>query len=78
MHFFPILFLLAVSSTLLKSAESYFPPSDSEGGWRSAQSAQEVRDLDGMNLDKLVPAYEIRQRSSGNGGLLVVHNSYLC
>ncbi len=78
MHLLPIVSLIAFSSTLLKSAEPYFPPPDSEGGWRTAQSAQEVRDLAGMDLRKLEPAYEIAQRSSGNGGLLVVHNGYLC
>ena len=63
---------------MVLSAETYFPPPDSEGGWREAKTAAEVRDLAGMDLAKLEPAYEITQRSTGNGGLVVVHNGYLC
>jgi CubicO group peptidase (beta-lactamase class C family) len=61
-----------------RPTDSYFPPPDSEGGWRQATTAPEVRDLAGMDLSKIEPAYEITQRSTGNGGLLIVHNGYLC
>ena len=56
----------------------YFPPPDSAGGWRQAQTEKEVRKLAGMDLRQLEPAYEITQRSTANGGLLVVHRGYLC
>ena len=39
---------------------------------------KEVRDLAGMDLSKLEPAYTITERSTGNGGLVVVHNGWLC
>lgn len=70
--------LLVCSTASLFAADAYFPPPDSEGGWRAAVTAQEVRELAGMDLHKLEPAYEITQRSTGNGGLLVVHHGYLC
>lgn len=62
----------------LCAADDYFPPSDSEGGWREAKSAKDCRDLSGMDLAKLEPAFEITQRSTANGGLVVVHKGYLC
>ena len=56
----------------------YFPPPDSAGGWRQARTEKEVRKLAGMDLRQLEPAFEITQRSTANGGLLVVHRGYLC
>ena len=69
--------LLCLSFTA-HAADTYFPPPDSAGGWREAKTAQEVRDLAGMDLSKLEPAYTITERSTGNGGLVVVHQGYLC
>lgn len=78
-----LLWLLPLSPILtIQSAsaapEPYFPPPDSAGGWREAKTAADVRSLAGMDLTKLEPAFEITQRSTGHGGLLVVHNGYLC
>ena len=60
------------------AADSYFPPPDSEGGWREAKTAREVRDLAGMDLSKLEPAFTLVDRSTANGGLVVVHHGWLC
>lgn len=73
--FLPLIVIMTASAVC---ADDYFPPPDAEGGWRTAQTAAEVRDLAGMDLAKLEPAYEITQRSTQNGGLLVVHHGYLC
>jgi CubicO group peptidase (beta-lactamase class C family) len=59
------------------SAADYFPPPDSEGGWRTLQSAVQVRDLAEMDLPKLELAFEFTKRCSQNGGLLVVRHGYL-
>ncbi len=72
-----LLAFLCLSFTV-HAADTYFPPPDSEGGWREAKTAQEIRDLAGMDLSKLEPAYTITERSTGNGGLVVVHQGYLC
>jgi CubicO group peptidase (beta-lactamase class C family) len=58
-------------------AEDYFPPPDSQGGWRTALSAKEAREKAGMDLRRLEQAWEFTQRCTQNGGLLVVHNGYL-
>lgn len=58
-------------------AADYFPPPDSAGGWRVPRDAQEMREKAGMDARKLEPAWEITQRSTQNGGLLVVRHGWL-
>ena len=58
-------------------AADYFPPPDSAGGWRTLKTAPEIRDKAGMDLSKLEHAYEICERGTQNGGLLVVRHGYL-
>jgi CubicO group peptidase (beta-lactamase class C family) len=55
----------------------YFPPPDSEGGWRTLKDAKEIREKAGMDLPKLEQAFDFTQRCSQNGGLLVVRHGYL-
>jgi CubicO group peptidase (beta-lactamase class C family) len=71
--------LLACLATLgLQAADSiYFPPPDSEGGWREAKSAEEMKAKAGMDLVKLEPAYTVTEKTTANGGLLVVHKGWL-
>ena len=69
---------LLLISSLACAADTYFPPPDSEGGWREAKSAREVRDLAGMDLSKLEPAFTLVDRSTANGGLVVARKGYLC
>ena len=59
------------------AADDYFPPPDSEGGWRTLKTAGEIRAKAGMDLPTLDAAYNITERSTGNGGLLVVRHGYL-
>ncbi|HEV8541339.1 MAG TPA: serine hydrolase [Verrucomicrobiae bacterium] len=68
-----LLFLDAVSSR----SDDYFPPPDSEGGWRTAKSAAEVREHGGMDLPKLEQAFNFTERCTQNGGLVVVRHGYL-
>lgn len=72
---FACAFLFAVSA--LHAADPYFPPPDAEGGWREAKTEKSAKEQAGMDLSKLEPAYTITERSTGNGGLLVVHKGYL-
>jgi CubicO group peptidase (beta-lactamase class C family) len=55
----------------------YFPPPDSEGGWRTLKDAKEIREKAGMDLPKLEQAFDFTQRCSQNGGLMVVRHGYL-
>ncbi|HRX54651.1 MAG TPA: serine hydrolase [Verrucomicrobiales bacterium] len=75
----PVLSLLLILPLAPLAAEvPYFPPPDSAGGWREARTEKEIRDLAGMDLVKLEPAFEITQRSTPNGGLLVLRHGHLC
>src|SRR5438477_8862501 len=68
-------FFFAVNS--LFSAERYFPPPDSSGGWRAATNVAKARRSAGMDLPRLQQAWEFTQRCTQNGGLLVVRNGWL-
>jgi hypothetical protein len=57
--------------------DEYFPPPDSEGGWRTLTKATEIRELAGMDLPRLEQAFDFTQRCTQNGGLLVVRHGYL-
>src|ERR1700761_6247345 len=59
------------------SAADYFPPPDSEGGWRALKDSKEIREKAGMDLDRLEKAWTVTQNSTPNGGLLVVRHGYL-
>src|SRR4051812_24186425 len=71
-----ILILLA-GFTFSACAADYFPPPDSEGGWRVPKDAAEMRGAAGMDAQRLDAAFEFTQRCTQNGGLLVVHHGYL-
>ncbi len=58
-------------------ADDYFPPPDSQGGWRTLTDAREIREKTGINLDRLEKAYTVTEHSTPNGGLLVVRHGYL-
>ena len=64
-------------SGLLHAASPYFPLPDSEGGWREAKAEKEARELAGMDVSKLEPAFTVTDRSTQNGGLVVVRRGYL-
>lgn len=56
---------------------TYFPPPDSSGGWRTATNAAQIREFAGMDLLRLERAWDLAQRCTQNGGLLVVRNGWL-
>jgi CubicO group peptidase (beta-lactamase class C family) len=77
--FSPSFPLVALVATLQASvfAADYFPPPDSEGGWRTLKTPEEIREKAGMDLSRLDAAYTVTERSTANGGLLVVRHGYL-
>lgn len=72
-----LLFALAFSVSANVRAGDYFPPPDSQGGWRTLTTATEIKKKAGMDLARLEQAYDFTQRCSQNGGLLVVRHGYL-
>ena len=70
------LLLLQVMTSVVRAAD-YFPPPDSQGGWRTLSDAKQIRKLAGMDLARLDQAWAFTERCSQNGGLLVVRHGYL-
>lgn len=60
-----------------KLAPDYFPPPDSQGGWRTLTDAAATRKQAGMDRTHLEQAWEFTQRCSQNAGLLVVRRGHL-
>src|SRR5437868_8486685 len=71
------LFHFIFLSTFTLPAADYFPPPDSAGGWREAKDPEQARTLAGIDLAKLERAFEVVQRATQHGGLLVVRHGYL-
>src|SRR5579859_3474331 len=71
-----ILTLLAV---ILNAATDYYPPPESQGGWRSLTSAADVkvRKVAGVDRQKLDEAFPYTQTTSQHGGLLVARHGWL-
>ena len=69
--------LLFIAGASLALCQDYFPPPDSQGGWRALKDAAQVRKLAGMDPGKLDYAFDYASRSSQHGGLLVVRHGYL-
>ena len=61
------------------AASDYYPPPDSNGGWRSltSESADKLRKVAGMDRAKLDEAFDLAQETTQNGGLVVVRHGYL-
>jgi hypothetical protein len=69
--------LLVLFPLAALAGEDYFPPPDSEGGWRTLKDSAQIRKVAGMDLTRLDYAFEYASRSSQHGGLLVVRHGYL-
>ncbi|HZL33667.1 MAG TPA: serine hydrolase [Tepidisphaeraceae bacterium] len=67
---------ILLASSPLRAAD-YFPPPDSAGGWRTLKDAKQIRELAGMDAQRLDEAFDFTQRCTKNGGLLVVRHGYL-
>jgi hypothetical protein len=59
-------------------AGDYYPPPDSEGGWRSLtnQNTENLRKVAGMDRAKLDEAFQLAEETTQNGGLIVVRHGY--
>lgn len=76
MHFKAVVAGILVAAPWAVAAD-YFPPPDKDGGWRTTKNDAETRELAGLEPWKLDAAFECVQRSTPNGGLLVVRHGYL-
>src|SRR6185436_5863710 len=68
---------LQAASDPASENETYFPPPDSSGGWRTATNVAPASGQARMDMPKLQQAWEFTQRCTQNGGLLIVRNGWL-
>ena len=69
--------ITAFSLSAASAADEYFPPPDSQGGWRVPADAKQMREKAGIDKEMLDRAWTVTERSTANGGLLVVHRGWL-
>lgn len=55
----------------------YYPPPDSQGGWRTLKNEREIRKTAGIELSRLQRAFQYTKTTSRHGGLLVVRRGHL-
>jgi CubicO group peptidase (beta-lactamase class C family) len=75
-----LILILSIAGCLQSAygqSDNYFPPPDSQGGWRTATTPEDIRKLAGMDAAALDRAYDFTQRCTQNGSLLVVRHGYL-
>ena len=70
-------FSLFILIPTLLVAQTYFPPPDSAGGWRTLSGEAAIRKNAGLDLPRLDQAFEYAERTSAHGGLLVARRGYL-
>ena len=68
---------LHLTTALGAREDSYFPPPDAAGGWRSLEQASQARTRAGVDPARLDEAFQYVQTTSQHGGLLVVRHGYL-
>ena len=71
--------LLLVWVPALIPSTDYYPPPDTQGGWRSLTGAKDekLRTAAGMDRRKLDAAFDYAQTTSQHGGLLVARHGWL-
>jgi len=57
--------------------QHYFPPPDSEGGWRTLTDPAKIRKVAGIDVRRLDQAFEYTKTTSKYGGLLVARLGWL-
>jgi CubicO group peptidase (beta-lactamase class C family) len=74
-----VLTLFAATLRTIVAATDYYPPPDSQGGWRSLTDAADlkIRKVAGMDRQKLDEAFHYAQTTSQHGGLLVARHGWL-
>ena len=69
--------LLSLAALQVLAAQTYYPPSDAKGGWRTLKDKTEILKTAGLDAGKLDEAFNYVEQTSQHGGLLVVRHGYL-
>jgi CubicO group peptidase (beta-lactamase class C family) len=69
--------MLAACPVARAGGETYYPPPDAAGGWRTAKDAAQALEVGGVDTARLDQAFEYASRTSQHGGLVVVRHGWL-
>jgi len=72
-----LIFTQCVNKHGTSGGDTYFPPSDSLGGWRSLTDSKQILRKTGIDKAKLDETFEYVRTTTKNGGLLVVRHGWL-
>lgn len=74
-----LILVAALTGTALSAQRgtTYFPVPDAAGGWRALTDSDEIGRVAGVERGRLDEAFRFVQRSTKNGGLLVVRRGWL-
>ena len=73
-----IVTLLSLTLALSVTANDYFPPSESQGGWRKLDDPQDIRNVAGMDIGKLDELREwLLQSDKRNFAAVVIRRGYV-
>ncbi len=68
----------ATTPPLSRTVSNYFPPPESRGGWRKLDRADDIRQIAGMDPDKLVQLREwLRQSDNRKFAAVVIRHGYI-
>jgi CubicO group peptidase (beta-lactamase class C family) len=70
-------FALLQSATHAADDDLYFPPPESEGGWRTPTDAKQIADVAGLDVARLDEAWQYVSGLSKNSSLVVVRHGWL-
>lgn len=73
----PLIIYAATGPSARGADVDYFPPPDSQGGWRTLTTEDDIRRVAGLDLQKLDDAFAHVQKTTKNGGLLVARRGWL-
>jgi CubicO group peptidase (beta-lactamase class C family) len=59
------------------NSQTYYPPSDLNGGWRMLHDPREIKEKAGIDVTRLDAAFEYLKEDTKNGGLLVLRDGWL-
>ena len=62
---------------MVQETQPYFPPSESQGGWRTLTSAEEVRNIVGMDMETLSTAHIWNEQYPVASAVVVIRRGYL-
>ena len=74
---FRVILISILVISLFSCKNTYYPPPDSEGSWRTLRNAEEILHKTGIDKSKLDLAFDYIRKHTKNGGLLVLKDGWL-